>query len=81
MPIQGKHNFGGSLLGWLLALPTNIRLSWKGLPNANTLANFKNLYIADVKSLITLGLGVIFTTLHFLRNFINGTNKPECYII
>jgi hypothetical protein len=29
--------------GRLLALPTNIRLCWKGLPRTNTLANCENL--------------------------------------
>jgi hypothetical protein len=40
-----------------LALPTNIGLSWKGLPRTNTLAYYKKLYIAAVKSFIGLAPG------------------------
>jgi hypothetical protein len=37
-PMQVKHTSGAPLLGRLPALPKNIRLGWKGLPGANTLA-------------------------------------------
>ncbi len=38
-----KHLLGAPLQGRPLALPTNIRLGWKGLPGTNTLAHYKNL--------------------------------------
>jgi len=41
----------------LLALPTNIRLGWKGLAGTNTLAYYEHLQITAVKSLITLTPG------------------------
>jgi hypothetical protein len=34
------------------------RLDWKGLPGTNTLAYYKNSYITDKKSFITLASGV-----------------------
>jgi len=34
---------------------TTIRLDWKALPDTNTLALCKHLYITEVKSFITLG--------------------------
>jgi hypothetical protein len=34
---------GAPLLGRILALPTNIRLGWKGLPGTNALAYSKKL--------------------------------------
>ena len=37
------HLSGAHLLGRLLALPTNNRLGWKGLPGANTITYYKNL--------------------------------------
>jgi hypothetical protein len=40
---RGEHIKGSSLKGRLLALPTNIRLGWKGLPGTNTLAYYENL--------------------------------------
>jgi hypothetical protein len=42
-PTYVKKLSGAALWGRLLALPTNIRLGWKGLPGTNTLAYFKNL--------------------------------------
>jgi hypothetical protein len=41
----------------VLALPTDIRLGWKGSPWTNTTAYYKNLQITSVKSFITLGQG------------------------
>jgi hypothetical protein len=38
-----------------MALPTNIRLGWKGLPRTNTLAFHEHLLIMDVNGFITLG--------------------------
>jgi hypothetical protein len=45
-------------LGKLLALPTNIILGCRGLPETNTLAYSDYLSIMDVKSFIRLGPGV-----------------------
>jgi hypothetical protein len=42
------------LSGKLLALPTNIRLSWKGPSGANTLAYLEPLQITAIKGLIIL---------------------------
>jgi hypothetical protein len=39
----------------LQALPTNIRLGWKGMPGTNTLAHYEHSYIMAAKSFITLG--------------------------
>ncbi len=47
----------GASLGQALALPTKVRLSWKGLPRANTLAYYKQSLITDLKCFITLGRG------------------------
>ncbi len=43
-----------SLQGWLLALPTNIRLLRKGLLGTNNLAYFAHWYVANKKSFITM---------------------------
>ncbi len=42
MPTLVKHLSGAPLKGSLLALPTSNRLSFKGLPGANTLAYYEN---------------------------------------
>ncbi len=41
----------GASIGQVLALPTNIRLGYKGLPGTNTLAYYENLLITDKKVL------------------------------
>jgi hypothetical protein len=41
------------LLVRLLALPTNIRQGWKGLPGKNALAYSEYSYITDIKSFKT----------------------------
>ncbi len=46
------------LLGYALALPANIKLSWKGLPGTNTLAYYENPQITTVKSFIVQAPGV-----------------------
>ncbi len=43
-----KHLSGSPLERRLLALPTNIRLRWKGLPGINILAYYGNLQITAV---------------------------------
>ncbi len=52
-----KHLSDAPFYGRLLALPTNIRLSWKGLPGTNTPAYYEDSKVTDVKSLITLSPG------------------------
>ncbi len=37
-----KNISGASLSGRLLALPTNIRLGWRGFPGINTLAYYEH---------------------------------------
>jgi hypothetical protein len=37
-----RKKIGTPLLGRLLALPTDIRLGWEGLPRINTLAHHEN---------------------------------------
>ena len=39
-------------LRWALALPANIILGWKGLPESNTLAYYENPKIKAIKSFI-----------------------------
>ncbi len=41
-PTLVKHLSGAPLLGRLLALPTNTRRGWLGLPETNTLAYYRN---------------------------------------
>jgi hypothetical protein len=52
--------------GRLLALPSNIKLGWKGLPRTNTLVNYEDVYITD-KKIITLapGLFILWPNRHF----------------
>jgi hypothetical protein len=47
---------GAPLEGSPLALPTNDRLGWNGLPGTNTLAYYKKQYNTAVKSFIGLAL-------------------------
>ncbi len=54
-------------------LLTNIRLGWKGVPRANTIAYYENEKITGVKSFITLGLE---TSRNFeIRRLPDGNNK------
>ncbi len=48
----------GASLGKYLALPTNIRLGWKGLPVRSTLGYYDNLQIMAVKISIVQAPGV-----------------------
>ncbi len=48
-PTQVKHLSGTPLYGMALALPTNIRLGWKGQPGTDTLAYYKLSYITTAK--------------------------------
>ncbi len=47
-----------ALVGYALALPSNIKLGWKGLPETNTLAYYENPQITAVKSFIVQAPGV-----------------------
>jgi hypothetical protein len=49
-PTQVKHLLGASPQGRLLALTTNNRLGWKGLPGINNLAYYGNPEITAVIS-------------------------------
>jgi hypothetical protein len=51
-------------LGRLLALPTYIRLDWKGLQLTNAVAHYEKSLHAAVKSLVTLTTGANVIT-HF----------------
>jgi hypothetical protein len=53
----GEAAFRSSILGRLLALPTNIRLYWINLPRTNNLAYYPNAKITAVESFMTLGPG------------------------
>ncbi len=49
---------GAPLYGRLLALPTNTRLGWKGLPGTDTLAYYRNLSILAVISFMIQAPGL-----------------------
>ncbi len=51
-----KHLSDDPLYVKLLALPTNNRLVWKGLPGTNTLAYYENLQLTAVKCFKTFAL-------------------------
>jgi hypothetical protein len=51
-PAQLKHHPGAPLQGWILALPINFRLGWKGLPGTNTLAHLEHIKIIDYNYII-----------------------------
>ncbi len=53
----------GASISQALALLTNIRLDWKGLPRTNTLAYYKHPFITAVTSFTILGPGVLFPVL------------------
>jgi hypothetical protein len=50
-----KHLSGAPLWVRLLALPTNIRLDWKGLPGTNTLAYYKKIITYVRKKFYNIG--------------------------
>ncbi len=52
-----KHLSSALLYDRLLALPTNIRLGWKGLTGTKTLAHYEKSQRTAVKSFITLAPG------------------------
>ncbi len=51
-----------------LALPSNIRLGWKGLTVTNSLDYIGSELITATKSFKAGALGAVFTTLYFLCN-------------
>jgi hypothetical protein len=57
----GEEHLKVSSIGYDPALPTNIRLGWKGWPVTKTLAYYEHLYIMAVKSFITFGPGLILS--------------------
>ncbi len=52
-----RYYSGAPLKGNLLALPTSIRLDWKGLPGTSALDYYENSKLTTVKSFITLATG------------------------
>jgi hypothetical protein len=67
-------------LAKLLALPTNIKLGFKGLTETNALAHSEYLYITDVKGFITLGPESLFFLPNLKRGF-PGANTPAYFSI
>jgi hypothetical protein len=66
----------GASLGEAPALSANIRIGWKGLPEANTLAYYKNPQIMAVKGFIAqapchhwLSLKNVFYSSKFAKSF------------
>jgi len=49
----------GASLGQALALPTNIRLGWKGFAGTNDLAYYEKLQLTAVKRFLTLAPGAV----------------------
>ncbi len=47
----------GTLFGWVLAFPANIRLGQREVPRTNTLAYYETSYITDIKCFIVSGPG------------------------
>jgi hypothetical protein len=60
-------------------LPSNIGLGWKVLPGTDTLAYYKLTLIKNAKCIKTLGLGIVFTALHFLLILRMGPIN-KCYV-
>ncbi len=60
-PSQVEKLSGAPLYSWLLALRTNIAVSWKILTRANFVAYDEHLEITVVKSFVTLDPGWILT--------------------
>jgi len=58
------------------ALPTNIRLGWKGFPGKNTLARYKNKPITAVKSFVTFGSENQHNVASWERHCFFPTSKP-----
>jgi hypothetical protein len=65
-PTQLEHLSDTSFLGKLLVLQANVRIDWKVLPGANTLAYFDSSSAMKKKSFITLATGVKDINLFYL---------------
>ncbi len=65
--------------GRLLAFPTKMALSWKGLPGTTTLAHYEKSYITAVKSFITFAPGVSVIILFTATIFLGSTNKARVF--
>ncbi len=57
-PYSSEYLSGAPLLGKLLALPTNIRLGWKGLPGTKT-SSLRKPVNYDLKKFYSTGANVI----------------------
>ncbi len=68
-PTQVKHLSGAPLYGNLLALPTNIRLGWKGLSGTNALAYYEKAQLTAVKCFITLAATTFGITTIIIATF------------
>jgi hypothetical protein len=69
--------------GRLLALPTNIKLVWKGLSGTNTLAYYKHLQITAVRRVVCCNIkpwSQSYKTFSFSSSFILSENKLECFV-
>jgi hypothetical protein len=62
---MGRHRPYGASDGQAPALPVNIRLGWKGLPETNTLAYYENPLITAAKSFIVQAPEVQTCDKHF----------------
>ena len=71
-PTQLEHLSDVTFLGKLLVFPPNVRLDWKVIASYKHSSLFGHSVSDEDKSFITLTPGVIFTTLHFLRNLQKG---------
>ncbi len=61
--------------GMLMAVPANIRLSWRGFPGRNVLAYNEKALLTAVKIFITLGHSLYYIKLG--RKDLLGTNTVE----
>ncbi len=76
-----KNHTDTPLLGRLLALPTNIRLSWKGLQGTNTLAFYKTSQLTAVRSFITLAPDMQQVIFKKFWGFMQKTSYDDLTII
>jgi hypothetical protein len=74
-----EHPIGASF-GKAPALPANIRLGWKGLPEMNTLAYYENPYITAVRGFTVQAPGIGWRSTvveHSLHNLkLKGSSPP-----
>jgi hypothetical protein len=76
-----KQLSGAPFKGSPLALPTNIRLGWKGLPGTNTLAYYENWQITAVKSFIGLAQAYFWQSANEAKRFYKIDTRSQSYSI